>query len=95
MVGEGIRHFRKLRKISQSNLAEKVGTAQTYLSQIENDLSHPSVKLLKVIAEELEVNVFLLFWYGMKREYVSEERRKKYDMLKHSVNDILNEIFVD
>ena len=55
-----IRVFREFRKISQIKLAEQAGISRQYLCQIENGTRKGSHKVLKRIADILDVDIDLL-----------------------------------
>ncbi|MBD1378824.1 helix-turn-helix domain-containing protein [Metabacillus arenae] len=58
MIGERIRKYRKQKRLSLSELAEKAGVAKSYLSSIERNLqSNPSVLFLEKISNVLGVTV--------------------------------------
>ena len=48
---------RKLKKLSQSDLAEKVGCTIGAISHIETLKAKPSLDLLKKICKELEIEI--------------------------------------
>lgn len=50
-----IKKTRKLRHMSQKELAKKVGTTQSYISKLERDLENPSAETLYKIADALKV----------------------------------------
>ena len=53
-----IRDYRKRKKISQSELAIRVGVTQAYICNLENGKRvNPSVDLLLKLASELDVSV--------------------------------------
>lgn len=52
-IGSKIRQERTKRNIKQYELAEKSGISNTYLSDIENGRTTPSIKTLKRIAAAL------------------------------------------
>ena len=58
-IGLQIKMYRKFKKISQFELAEKVGITQTYLSQIENNFKNPGLSLLVQIATELNITLII------------------------------------
>lgn len=58
-IGLQIKMNRKFKKISQFELAEKVGISQTYLSQLENNFKNPGLSLLVKIATELNVTLII------------------------------------
>ncbi|MFA2563542.1 helix-turn-helix transcriptional regulator [Bacillus wiedmannii] len=53
--------FRKEKLISQERLASYVGSARTYISEIENNKKQPNVKLAIKIAKILGTNVESIF----------------------------------
>ena len=56
--GKKIRALRKASRLTQRQLAEKVGVDFTYISKIENDrLDHtPSIKTIRKLAEALDAD---------------------------------------
>lgn len=52
-----IKRVRKEKKLTQIKLAEKAGIAQSFLSNIENDLQSPSLRNLKKISKALGVSL--------------------------------------
>lgn len=55
-IGEFIRDLRRNARISLRQLAEQAGVSNPYLSQIERGLHQPSVRVLKLISEALDVS---------------------------------------
>ena len=55
-VGESVRILRELQELSQNDLAELTGIAQSTLSAIENDKVRVGVERAKVIARALRVH---------------------------------------
>lgn len=61
MIGERIREYRKINKMSLSELAEKAGVAKSYLSSIERNIqSNPSIQFLEKVSSVLNISVHLL-----------------------------------
>jgi len=58
LIGSRIRQRRKQLNISLRELAQQVGVTASFLSQVERDLTSPSLKSLKAIAEAMGVPVF-------------------------------------
>ncbi|RTE09310.1 helix-turn-helix domain-containing protein [Paenibacillus whitsoniae] len=54
-IGANIKRFRKERKLTQVELAEKSSLSRSYLADIEGDRYNPSVETLKSIAEALNI----------------------------------------
>lgn len=57
MINDNISKMRKLKKISQRELARRCGISGQMISKIENNLSNPSIETLNKIAEVLEVSL--------------------------------------
>ncbi|MBS4199571.1 helix-turn-helix domain-containing protein [Bacillus sp. FJAT-49732] len=58
MIGERLRDYRKQKKMSLSELAEKAGVAKSYLSSIERNIqSNPSIHFLEKVSEVLGISV--------------------------------------
>jgi transcriptional regulator with XRE-family HTH domain len=55
-LGEFIRSQRRLANLSLRDLAEKTNVSNPYLSQLERGLHEPSVRVLKSIAQALNVS---------------------------------------
>ena len=60
-LGADIRAVRKSRGLTLTQLAERLGRSVGWLSQVERDLSQPSITDLRHIAQALETTVSLLF----------------------------------
>lgn len=62
-IGLNIAYQRKLKKLTQIQLAEKVGISRTHMSNIEapNMLTPISLEVIFNIADALEIPVELLF----------------------------------
>lgn len=56
VLGEFIRTQRRLAKLSLRDLAARTAVSNPYLSQIERGLHEPSLRVLKAIAEALEIS---------------------------------------
>jgi transcriptional regulator with XRE-family HTH domain len=56
-IGNRIKTIRKERGITQTDLALKAGISRTYLADIEGNRYTPSLKILGVIAEALNLKV--------------------------------------
>src|SRR5690349_321399 len=55
-LGEFIRSQRRLANLSLRDLAERTNVSNPYLSQLERGLHEPSVRVLKSIAQALNVS---------------------------------------
>lgn len=60
-LGADLRALRKGRGLTLTDLAEKLGRSVGWLSQVERDISEPSITDLRHIAAALDVSVSMLF----------------------------------
>lgn len=62
LLGTNVRHYRKLKGMTQEELAHEAGMERSYVSDLERGQRNPSVRALGPLAQALEVqpNVLLL-----------------------------------
>lgn len=60
-LGADLRALRKARGVTLTDLAERLGRSVGWLSQVERDMSEPSISDLRQIARSLNVPMSLLF----------------------------------
>tara|TARA_R100000781_G_scaffold28359_1_gene20963 strand:- start:619 stop:903 length:285 start_codon:yes stop_codon:yes gene_type:complete len=92
MIGDGIKLARKRSGLSQMDLCGKIECTQSHLSQIETGLHKPSWGLLEKISESLDVPIPIICWLGFKREEISDEKKKIFDIIKPAIDEALKEI---
>ncbi|MDR1899521.1 MAG: helix-turn-helix domain-containing protein [Treponema sp.] len=68
-----LKDYRKLRKISQFQLAERCDSSQTYIAEIEVGKKFPSLDMIERIAAALNVESYFLF-QNMPPETGTQER---------------------
>ena len=61
IFGENLKLYRKIKSLSQEQLAEKVDISVKHLSSIERGLTFVSADLLEKLAVSVEVPVFYFF----------------------------------
>ncbi len=66
MLGEQVRKIRKKRGITLKELAEKTGLSIGYISQIERNLTDPSLSTLRKLSAALDIPTYL-FMGGRKQ----------------------------
>ncbi|WP_170006646.1 helix-turn-helix domain-containing protein [Bacillus fonticola] len=58
MIGDRVKTFRKVKKLSITELAYRAGVAKSYISDLERDAkSNPSIHFIEKIAKVLDVPV--------------------------------------
>ena len=78
-IGRNIRVLRQMQGVTQTRLAEAVGVAPAYISQIESMIRVPSVKVTHRIAASLGTTVGTLL--GESTESSREGRLSKLEQL--------------
>jgi transcriptional regulator with XRE-family HTH domain len=60
-IGANVRKWRDLKGLKQKELAERLHLSEGALSNIENDVTVPTIHQIEDIADALEINFFQLF----------------------------------
>jgi transcriptional regulator with XRE-family HTH domain len=55
LLGRNVRHYRKLRGLTQEQLAHEVEMERSYVSDLERGVRNPSVKALGRLADALSI----------------------------------------
>jgi transcriptional regulator with XRE-family HTH domain len=55
--GSQVKEYRTVNKISQEELASKIGIHANHLSRYERDITAPSIDVVKKIAEALDISI--------------------------------------
>ena len=92
-LGNAIKHLRQQKGIKQNSLAEKSGITQTYLSPIENNVKEPNITTLKIICENLNVPLPVLFFLAIDSNDIVPEKRNAFKHLAPSINSMVTEFF--
>ena len=86
-LASNIRKFRKMRHLTQEQLAEKAGTSTTYIGTIEIGRKFPSPKMIDKIAEALEIESLQLFQTG-ENFYIEQNQKDMNGLKKELLNNI-------
>jgi transcriptional regulator with XRE-family HTH domain len=80
-IGRNIAYFRNRKKLSQEELAYKVGVSKSYISKIEapNSKKTFSLDILFALADILEVDICTLIAEPAKPETAPESNNKDLD----------------
>ncbi len=80
-IGETIKAFRKKSKLTLQQLSEQTGLSIGYLSNLERNISSPTLTNLQIICEKLKINLYDII-NSLPQEKVvvkKEERRLIYE----------------
>jgi transcriptional regulator with XRE-family HTH domain len=58
--GYSLRHFRKAKMLSQEDLGLKSGLDRTYISGLERGKRNPTLKIINILAKNLEIPISYL-----------------------------------
>lgn len=61
LFGQRIKAFRLSAGLSQEAFADKCGLDRTYISGIERGVRNPTLEVIKVLADGLEIEMKILF----------------------------------
>lgn len=61
LLGDNVQRLRKKNNLTQTELAEKIGISQKHLSDIETGTKFPSAGIIEKLAQELNVQISILF----------------------------------
>ncbi|MCO5263992.1 MAG: helix-turn-helix domain-containing protein [Lentimicrobium sp.] len=92
-LGNQIKNIRKQKGLTQNEFASLCGITQTYLSQIESNSKEPNLSTLRVISEELNVPLPILFFQSMTDEDVQPRKREAFKIISPSIKSLVNEFF--
>lgn len=92
-LGSTIRNLRKQRRLTQDEFSSKCGITQTYLSQIENNLKDPNFSTLKIIGEQMDIPLPILFFLSMTDDDIHPDKRKAFEIVSPSIKSLVNEFF--
>jgi transcriptional regulator with XRE-family HTH domain len=92
-LGVTIKNIRKQKGQTQSEFALACGISQTYLSQIENNQREPNLSTLKIISNELNVPLPILFFLSLNIDDIQQNKREAFEIISPSVKSLVNEFF--
>jgi len=92
-LGATIKNIRKKKRQTQSEFASACGISQTYLSQIENNQREPNLSTLKIISNELNVPLPILFFLSLNIDDIQQNKREAFEIISPSVKSLVNEFF--
>ncbi|EHX3445429.1 helix-turn-helix transcriptional regulator, partial [Listeria monocytogenes] len=88
MISNRIKSARKYRKLTQEELAKKINSTKSTISNYENSYSSPSAEVISMLADALETSTD----YLLEKTDEIENKQKYYDLTKKDENDIEKEL---
>lgn len=101
LFGQNLHTYRKLRKLSQEQLAEKLDISVKHLSTMETGKVFASAELIEKIARELDISISALFYtdndktcdesdFSKIESILEEESIKALQFIKYKIREIKN-----
>ncbi len=59
-LGKNIKHYRKLKKLTQYELSIQADVSERYIKMLEKDASSPSMAVLCMLSEALKIEPYML-----------------------------------
>ena len=88
-IGKGIRFVRLAADLRQSQMAEKLGISQNYLSLLENNKAEPSLDLLKRISKVFGVPASFILWEeAMPEQGATPEETERYTRIRDLIHQL-------
>lgn len=79
LIGQSLRARRKELRLTQTALANKIGVARSYISEIENgNIKNPSLNKIEAIANELGIDIPRLFDKAKKEDFFITDEEKEF-----------------
>jgi transcriptional regulator with XRE-family HTH domain len=97
-IGQRIRKYRKAKKLSQKDLAERLNVYQTHISKWEKDEFAPGAESVAALAKALGVSIADLYddrppgQAGVKQVGNVDSSHKFYDYMRDAWKDVLPEL---
>ena len=67
LIGARIQQLRRIRGLSQEEVAERIGMSSKYLSSIERGRENPTLDTFLKLSRALDIEIFELFHYDRER----------------------------
>lgn len=89
IFGNNIHSYRKLRNLSQEQLAEKLDISVKHLSTLETGKVFASAELIEKIAKELQVSISALFFSPDEKSFDGSDLSKLNSLLDEEISKFL------
>lgn len=90
-IGDALGKVRRLKKMSQGELADLSNLNQSYLSQIENNKKEPNLKTLKSIANALDVPLPLIFLFSLDSSDLQPGKKELLEIIQPLFSKLLED----
>lgn len=79
MIGETFRLLRVFNDYTMSEMSQKIGLSQSYISELENGRKHPSLEVVEKYAKvfDMKPSTLLLFSEALEKDEVYNQDKKQ------------------
>lgn len=91
LLGKRIQELRKSKKLTQEELAEKIGIGTPNISYFETGRFSPAIETLEKIAKALDVEIYELYMFNPLKS--AEEIRAELEKIIYSDEKILRMLY--
>ena len=88
-LGATIRKYRKVRKMTQAQMADRVNMSIAHLSLLENNKRHPSILVAESVAKALGMPLSVLIFLAEERGNVPELSIRDINNLSTGIKDLM------
>jgi transcriptional regulator with XRE-family HTH domain len=93
-IGEVLRQQRKLRHLTQKQLAAKVNVSQCYLAQIEKGRRLVSLPILEKFSNYFEMPLGILFFLTLDSDDVCTSKKKSFNQIAPAIYAMIEKFFL-
>jgi transcriptional regulator with XRE-family HTH domain len=94
IIGQLIKIGRINKKLSQEDVASKLGVSKNYISLVENNKKNPSINFLREVAKLLDIPLILLIWEKMDLPKGKTDSEKKISSQLEKMLEDAQRLFV-
>ena len=92
-LGSAIKELRLQKGIKQNLFAQQCDISAAYLSQIENNLKEPNISTIRIICENLNIPVPILFFLAIDNNDIDPSKQRAFEILVPPIKSMINEFF--
>lgn len=94
-IGEVIKNSRKSKGYKQGEFSQLCDISQTYLSLIESNRKEPNMATLKVISDNLNMPLPIMFFLSLDESDVPKRKKQVFKILEPSIKEMVKQIYVN
>ncbi len=92
-IGDTIKKMRKKNGMTQEDLSKVSGVTQTYISQIESGRRKPTLKILELLCDSINVPFPIIAFLSLDVNSIPENKRETFRIIQPAINAMIQEYF--